>query len=105
MERSQAAAAPGSVRGLEAPSPAWRAAGSRFVPAGLDSPRSSVSDDNGTASSAQRIGENRASSGFTRHIKDVPFFNDAKAELYKFERDFITLAKRHGLLQVFTDEV
>ena len=64
-----------------------------------------MTDDNGTASLAERIGENRASSGFARQMKHVPFYNGAIAERFKFKRDLITLAKRHGLLQVFTDEV
>ena len=41
----------GSVGGLEGRIPARRAAGSGFVPAGLQSPRSSVSGDSGTISS------------------------------------------------------
>ena len=64
----------GSVGGLEGQLPARRAAGSGFVPAGFLSPRSSVSGDSGTAS-APRIGENMASSNFTKQIKDVPFFH------------------------------
>ena len=47
----------GSVGRPEGRLPARRAAGSDFVPAGFQSPRSSVSGDSGTAS-ARRIGEN-----------------------------------------------
>ena len=61
-----------SVGGLEGRLPARRAAGSGFVPAAFQSPRSSVSGDSGTAS-GPRIGENMASSNFTKQIKDGPF--------------------------------
>ena len=81
----------GSVGGLEGQLPARRAAGSGFVPAGFQSPRSSVSGDSGTAS-APRIGENTVSSNVTKQIKDVPFFHGAKAEFPKFKRDLFTLA-------------
>ena len=94
----------GSVGALEGQLPARRAAGSGFVPAGFQSPRSSVSVDSGTAS-AQRIGENTVSSNVTKQIKDVPLFHGAKAEFPKFKRDLITLAKQHGLFRVFTEDV
>ena len=94
----------GSIGGLEGRLPARRAAGSGFVPAGFQSPRSSVSGDSGTAS-APRIGENTVSSNVTKQIKDVPFFHGAKAEFPKFKRDLITLAKQHGLFRVFTEDV
>ena len=63
-----------------------------------------MSGDSGTAS-APRIGENKATSNFTKQIKDVPFFHSAKAEFPKFKRDLITLAKQHGLFRVFTEDV
>ena len=66
----------GSVGGLEERLPARRAAGSGFVPAGFQSPRSPVSGDSGTAS-APRIGENTAPSNVTKQIKNVPFFHGA----------------------------
>ena len=94
----------GSVGGLEGGLPARRATGSGFVPAGFQSPRSSVSGDSGTAS-APRIGENTVSSNATKQIKDVPFFHSAKTEFSKFKRDLITLAKEHGLFRVFTEDV
>ena len=81
-----------------------RAAGSIFVPARFQSPRSSVSGDSGTAS-APRTGENMVSSNVTKQIKDVPFFHGAKAEVPKFKRDFTTFAKEHGLFRVFTEVV
>ena len=95
----------GSIGGLEGPLPARRAAGSGFVPAGFQSPRSSVSGDSGTASSAPRSGENTVSSNVTKEIKDIPFFHGAKAEFPKFKRDLIPLAKQHGLFRVFTEDV
>ena len=94
----------GSVGGLEGRLPPRRAAGSDFVPAGLQSPRSSVSGDSGTAS-APRIGDNTVSSNVTKQIKDVPFFHGAKAEVPKFKRNLITLAKQHGLFRVFIEDV
>ena len=96
----------GSVGGLEGRLPARRAAGSGFVPAGFRSPRSSVSGDSCTASApAPRIGENTVSNNVTKQIKDVPFFQGAKAEFPKFKRDLITLAKQHGLFRVFTEDI
>ena len=96
----------GSVGRHEGQLPARRAAGSGFVPAGFQSPRSSVSGDSGTASApAPRIGENTVSSNVTKQIKDVPFFQGAKAEFPKFKRDLITLAKQHGLFRVFTEDI
>ena len=59
-----------SIEGLEGRLPARRAAGSGFVPAGFQSPRSSVSGDSGTASSP-RSDDNTASSNVTKQIKDV----------------------------------
>ena len=94
----------GSLGGLEGQLPARRAAGSGFVPAGFQSPRSSVNGDSGTAS-APRTGENMATSNFTKQIKDVPFFHGAKAEFPKFKRDLINLAKQHGLFRVFTEDI
>ena len=88
----------GSVGGFEGRLPARRAAGSGFVPAGFQSPRSSVSGDSGTAS-APRIGEKTVSSNVTNQIKG------AKAEFSKFKRDLITLAKQHGLFRVFIEDV
>ena len=67
-----------SVGGLEGRLPARRDTGSDFVPAGFQSPRSSVSGDSGTAS-APRIGENTVWSNVAKQIKDVPFFHGAKA--------------------------
>ena len=55
----------GSIGAFEGQLPARRAAGSGFVPAGFQSPRSSVSGDTGTAS-APRIGENTVSSNVTK---------------------------------------
>ena len=76
----------GSVGGLEGGLPARRATGSGSVPAGFQSPRSSVSGDSGTAS-APRIGENTVSSNnATKQIKDMPFFHGAKAEFSKFKK-------------------
>ena len=63
-----------------------------------------MSIDSGTAS-APRIGENMATSNFTKQIKDVSFFHGTKAEFPKFKRDLITLAKQHGLFRVFTEDV
>ena len=63
-----------------------------------------MSGDSDTAS-APRIGENMASSSFTKQLKDVPFFQGAKAEFSKFKRDLITLAKYHSLFRVFTEKV
>ena len=60
--------------------------------------------DSGTAS-APRISKNMAPSSFTKQTKDVPFFHGFKTEFPKFNRDFISLAKQHGLFRVFTEEV
>ena len=51
-----------------------RAAGSDFVPAGFQSPPSSVSGDSSNAS-APRIGKSMVSSNVTKQIKDVPFLS------------------------------
>ena len=71
----------GSVGGLEGQLPTRRAAGSSFVPAGFQSPQSSVSGDSGTAS-APRNGENTVSSNVTKQIKDVPFFHGAIRQIF-----------------------
>ena len=63
----------GSVGGPEERLPARRAAGSDFVPAGFQSPRSSVSGDSGTAS-APRFGENTVSGGLS--LSDESFPNE-----------------------------
>ena len=94
----------GFVRGLEGQLPARRAAGGGFVPEGFQSPQSSVSGNSGTPS-APTIGEGMASSNFTKQIKDLYFFNDAKARFPMFKRDLITLAKQHGLFRVFTGDI
>ena len=94
----------GSVGELEGRLPARRAAGSDFVPAGFQSPRSSVSGDSGTASTP-KIGESMVSSNVTKKIKDVSFFHGATAEFPKFKRDLITFAKQHGMFRVFTEDV
>ena len=94
----------GSVGELEGRLPARRAAGSDFVPAGFQSPRSSVSGDSGTASTP-KIGESMVSSNVTKKIKDVSFFHGATAEFPKFKRDLITFAKQHGMFRVFAEDV
>ena len=78
--RGEPFAALGSVGGLDGRLPARRVAGSCFVPAGFQSPQSSVSGDSGTTS-APRVGDNTVSSNVTKQIKDVPFSHGAKAEL------------------------
>ena len=61
-----------------------------------------MSGDSGTAS-APTIGENMASSNFTKQIKDGPFFHGTKAEFSKSKRDLITLAKQQGMFR-FTED-